>query len=63
MGFFEQASREPFAGSHWEAERDGTKLTIDCEEATFDAGRRGERPRVNGDATGGLLWRHLVRQL
>jgi SAM-dependent methyltransferase len=29
------------------------------EAATYDAGRRGERPRVGPDATGGLLWHEL----
>lgn len=116
VGLFDQESHEPFAGSHWEAERGGTKLKVDwidehvdfeCgrsiqrsrievlegprrgdvveethdmtlwtpatwsdaieqspyrRKATYDAGRRGERPRVDADATGGLLWHHLVRR-
>jgi len=30
------------------------------EVATYDAGKRGERPLVGPDATGGLLWHQLV---
>jgi SAM-dependent methyltransferase len=30
------------------------------EVATYDAGKRGERPLVGRDATGGLLWHQLV---
>ncbi len=30
--------------------------------ATYDAGRRGERPLVGPDATGGLLWHELVAE-
>lgn len=117
VGLLDESSHEPFAGSHWEAERDATKLKIDWvdehvdfergrsvqrsrievlegprrgeiveethdmtlwtpetwaqaidrspfrEEATYDAGRRGARPRVEAGATGGLLWHHLVRPL
>ena len=117
VGLLDEASHEPFAASHWEAERDGARLKIDWvdehvdfergrsiqrsrievlegtrrgdvveethdmtlwmpatwaraierspyrEEATYDAGRRGERLRVGPDATGGLLWHHLVRAL
>ncbi len=117
VGLLDESSHDPFAGSHWEAERGGTKLKIDWvdehvdfehgrsvqrsrieivdgprrgevveethemtlwtpsawgeaidrspfrEEATYDAGRRGERPRVGPDATGGLLWHLLAREL
>jgi SAM-dependent methyltransferase len=113
VGLLDEESHDPFAGSHWEAERDGTKLKIDWddehvdfergrsvqrsrievlegprqgeiveethdmtlwtpatwaaaierspfrEEATYDAGTRGQRPRVKADATGGLLWHDL----
>ena len=30
------------------------------EVATYDAGKRGSRPRVEPTATGGLLWHELV---
>jgi SAM-dependent methyltransferase len=115
VGLIEPESHDPFAGSHWEAERDGVKLKCDWvdeevdfarglsrqrsrievlegprkgevleeihdmtlwtpatwgaaierspyrEAATFDGGRKGERPRVEPTATGGLLWHVLVR--
>jgi SAM-dependent methyltransferase len=114
VGLVDRVSNGSFAGSHWEAERDGTNLKIDWvdeeldlgrgvsrqrsrievlagpragevleeihdmtawmpetwhaaidaspfeERATFDAGRKGERPQVGRDATGGLLWHELV---
>ena len=115
VGLVDPAGYEPFAGSHWEAERGETRLKVDWvdeelddvtgrslqrsrievldgpragevleelhemtawtpetwrslidaspfdEVATYDAGRRGERPRVGPEATGGLLWHELVR--
>jgi SAM-dependent methyltransferase len=115
VGLVDPEQREPFAGSHWDAGRDGTTLRISwvdeeldprrgvssqrsrievtqgpragevVEEvhemtawtpekwaqaiqaspftrvAMFDAGRKGSRPAVGEDATGGLLWHELVR--
>ena len=114
VGLIDRASHDPFAGSHWEAERDDTKLKIDWEDeevdfergtsrqrsriqvlagpragelleeihemtlwtpetwaqaidaspftevTTYDGGKRGVRPEVGRDATGGLLWHELV---
>jgi SAM-dependent methyltransferase len=114
VGLVREQGGEPFAGSHWEAGRDGTTLRVSwvddevdprrgvsrqrsrieviegpragevVEEvhemtawtpetwaraieaspfgrvATYDAGRKGSRPRVGEDATGGLLWHELV---
>jgi cyclopropane fatty-acyl-phospholipid synthase-like methyltransferase len=114
VGLIDEASHDPFAGSHWEASRGDTKLRADWvdeeldfergvsrqrsrievlegprtgevieeihdmtlwspatwadaidaspfeEVATYDAGRRGERPLVGRDATGGLLWHQLA---
>jgi SAM-dependent methyltransferase len=116
VGLMDESSHEPFSGSHWEADRGGTKLKIDWvdehldfergrsvqrsrievlegprrgeiveethdmtlwtpatwsqaidrspfrAEATYDAGQRGARARVDSDATGGLLW-HLLSAL
>jgi SAM-dependent methyltransferase len=113
VGLVDPASQDPFAGSHWEAERGDTRLKIDwldeeldldraisrqrsrievlsgpregavveeihemtawtpetwrraiaaspfAEVATYDAGRKGQRPEVGRDATGGLLWHEL----
>jgi cyclopropane fatty-acyl-phospholipid synthase-like methyltransferase len=115
VGLVDPDRHEPFAGSHWEASRDGTTLRISwvdeeldpqrgisrqrsrievvsgpragdvVEEvhamtawtpetwaraidaspfarvAIYDAGRKGSRPAVGEDATGGLLWHELVR--
>ena len=114
VGLIEPEGREPFAGSHWEAQRGETKLKVDwvdeeldagrrvsrqrsrievlagpragdvieeihemtawtpatwraaidaspfAEAATYDAGRKGARPEVGRDVTGGLLWHDLV---
>jgi SAM-dependent methyltransferase len=55
-----QAEDEPFAGSHWEAERDGTKLKIDWEdeEVDLERGRSRQRSRievVSGPRAGDVL--------
>ena len=116
VGLIDPATHDPFAGSHWEAERADTKLKIDWvdeeldadrgvsrqrsrievlsgpragevieeihemtawtpttwraaieaspyeQATTYDAGRRGARPEVGRDATGGLLWHDLRRR-
>jgi SAM-dependent methyltransferase len=116
VGLIEPQTHDPFAGSHWEAERGETKLKVDwvdeeldperglsrqrsrievlagpragevveeihtmtawtpttwraaieaspfAEVATYDAGRKGARPEVDRNATGGLLWHDLRRR-
>jgi SAM-dependent methyltransferase len=48
VGLIDPASHDPFAGSHWEAERDGTKLKIDWqdEEVDFERGISRQRSRI-----------------
>ena len=115
VGLVDATSDEPFAQSHWEANRGATTLRVDwvdervdlsrgvsvqrsrievlagdragevieelhevtawtpeswrraidsspfTEAATYDGGRKGEWPFVDGDAVGGLLWHELRR--
>ena len=48
VGLIDRASHDPFAGSHWEAEREGTKLKIDWEdeEVDFEHGISRQRSRI-----------------
>jgi SAM-dependent methyltransferase len=48
VGLVDPASYDQFAGSHWEAEREGTKLKIDWadEELDFERGRSRQRSRI-----------------
>jgi SAM-dependent methyltransferase len=54
------AGSEPFAGSHWEAERDGTRLRVDWEDEDLDLERGISRQRsrievLSGPRTGEVL--------
>jgi SAM-dependent methyltransferase len=60
VGLVEPDQWEPFAGSHWEAARDGTELKIDWVDEEFDAARGVSRQRsrievVAGDRAGEIL--------
>jgi SAM-dependent methyltransferase len=48
VGLVDRASYDPFAGSHWEAERGETRLKIDWEdeELDFDRGVSRQRSRI-----------------
>lgn len=48
VGLVDESSREPFAGSHWEAQRGATKLKIDWvdEHVDFERGRSVQRSRI-----------------
>jgi SAM-dependent methyltransferase len=60
VGLLTPDQQEPFAGSHWEVERDGTKLKIDWvdDELDFASGRSVQRSRIevlSGDRVGEVL--------
>ena len=48
VGLVEPSGREPFAGSHWEAERRGTRLKADWsdEDLDFERGVARQRSRI-----------------
>ena len=60
VGLVEPEQWEPFAGSHWEAARDGTELKIDWVDEELDVARGISRQRsrievVAGDRAGEVL--------
>ena len=60
VGLIDEGSHEPFAGSHWEAERGDTKLQCDWqdEEVDFLHGRSRQRSRIevlSGPRAGNVL--------
>jgi SAM-dependent methyltransferase len=60
VGLVEPDQWEPFAGSHWEAARDGTELKIDWVDEELDTARGISRQRsrievVAGDRAGEIL--------
>lgn len=60
VGLVDPAGHEPFAGSHWEAERGPTKLKIDYEDEGVDLERGVSRQRsrievLSGPRAGDVL--------
>jgi SAM-dependent methyltransferase len=63
VGLVDAASPEPFAGSHWEAERGGTRLRVDWVDEEVDFVRATSRQRSRIEVVAGPRRGEVVEEL